>query len=46
MIGLQRKLGHSSVAMANRYVHQASAQERVPLMDKLDTRLMNVPKAR
>jgi len=50
VISLQRKLGHSSLTMTDRYVHlasdQAAAQERVAPMDKLDVKLMPVPKAK
>ena len=51
VISLQRKLGHSSLTMTDRYVHLASdraaiIQERVAPMDKLDVKPMLVPKAR
>ena len=51
VISLQRKLGHSSLMMTDRYVHLASdqaaiIQERVAPMDKLDVKPMRVPRGR
>jgi integrase/recombinase XerC/integrase/recombinase XerD len=48
-ITLQHKLGHSGLDMTNRYVHFASAQlaaiqERVAPMDKMEIKLMRVPR--
>jgi hypothetical protein len=48
-ISLQHRLGHSRLAMTNRYIHFASAelaaiQERVAPMDRLEIKPMRAPR--